>query len=235
MSNIRIPRGRQIEILRDGESILPGFPLTIENDVTLSVSSSFNPLFSGGDPIQKLITQIGKAIASVGGTGFGGTLKQMGIQVWESTDPLSLNLVMSFYLGMKNQWDGLEEVKRPIFELMKLTLPSEGKGGTLIAPGPSPLDVFKGVNEKLNIKTQTISLDLGGILYLPEIIVKEVQPTFGKEIDDNGYPVWGQVSVDIQTLFIATSDLLDDELEIRNQTASNNEQSNREDAQRRGL
>ena len=224
MSRVTIPKGRQIEFLKDGKSILPGVPLTLESDLTISVSSSFDYLMGGGGKYSKLISNIGKSIASVAGSkfGFGGTLKQMGVQTWQSTDPLSLNVVLTFFLGMRDIWNALEEVKKPIFELMKMTLPTEGALGTLVAPGPSPLDVLKGTAADGMLKTATISLDIGGIIYLPEIIVKQVQPTFSKEVDENGFPIWGQVSIDVMTLFTATGDLLDDEI-----TASMNSVYNR--------
>jgi hypothetical protein len=224
--NIKVPEGQRVYIEVDGEETPQGIPLIIEDDIQLSVSSSFGNLFGGGGKLQNILKNLGRATADITGQGFGGTLKQMGMQVWQSTDPLSLNLNFTFYLGIANKWDAFEEVKKPIFELMKLVLPSEGAGGTLVAPGPSPLEIFKGtfaeeaVEEKLNLRS--ISVDIGGIIFLPEIIVKKVEPVFSAKVDENNIPIWGQVSMDVSTLFIATSDMLEDELNYQNQTLSTN-------------
>lgn len=223
--NITIPKGKKITIEVDDTEIPEGIPLILEDNVTLSASSQFGSVFGGGGKITQVINAMGKLSQDMGGPAFGGTLKQMGMQTWQSTDPLTVSsLVLTFYLGIAEKWDAFEEVKKPIFELMKMTLPKEGVGGSLTMPGPSPLSALKGtfaegkVEEKVDIKS--ISLDLGGIIYLPEIIVKKVDPTFSVETDDKGNPIWGQVSIDIQTLFTATSKLLEDELIYEDQTLS---------------
>lgn len=220
--NIIIPGGRKVEFLIDDEPLLGNIPLVLEEDVSFSASSSFGTLMGGGGGLQKILTYAGRVVSDVAGVGFGGQIKQMGMQSWQSTDPLSLNLVFTFYLGIADLWDAFEEVKKPIFELIKLTLPKEGLGvggvETLIAPGPSPLEVLKGSPAEGKVNFRSISLDVGGILYMPEVIVKKVQPTFSSNVDDRGNPIWGKVSVDIQSLFTATGDMFDEELLYQDQT-----------------
>ena len=53
------------------------------------------------------------------------------------------------------------------------------------------------------------SISIGKILYLDSVIIKKAEPTFSNDIDENGYPIWAKISLDISTTDIAYVEMLE--------------------------
>jgi len=176
--------------------------MILDNDTTISLSSTFSPLLPGGGVLQKGITLLSQFTKELGITesGFSGRHKAMGYHLWESTDPIMVpGITVSFYVDPMNV-NGLLQVIQPMQELMKLPLPDEVEGtGILDPPGGSLLSLFsKGFN------AGQISVEIGNILRIPNALIKKAEPTFSNDVDSAGNPIWGKVSLDIQSLETAT-------------------------------
>jgi len=236
--NINIPKGKVVK-LRNAKGVpvvRHGIPLVIDGDVTISASSSFSPLMgSGSGGILGKLQQIGD-VGRLMGFGFSAQFKQFGAQLWTGTDPFSINLTFTFYMGIIDEFDAKKEVYDPVMDLQSLTLPTEGEGGNLISPGPSSLEVLKETAETLQESQQSkqlnrigtafgvavgrgqeeqsrknmrqISLKIGNIIDIDYVVVKKAEPTWSSEVDENGYPIWATISMDIQSLFTATKEML---------------------------
>ena len=205
-----IPKGKTLSIMQ-GKTAITNVPLILEEEVTLSLSSSFKPIFGGGNT---KVDIAGATVADIFGKGYGfsSRFKEFGYQFWENTDPLSFNATITFHMGILGLYRGRIEVYEPAIALSQLPLPRTGQtagNGTLenlIAPGPPPtsllnIDGYKG-------KYQKISLQIGNVLYVNDIIVKRAEPTFSTESDDEGYPIWSKVNLDIQSVETATVEML---------------------------
>lgn len=201
---IQIPVGKELRI-NVNTSPVTDQKMIIEEDIAFSLSSTFNPLLSGGNT--KLVDLVGGLSKELTGKGFSGQFKQMGIQVWEGTAPLSLKITVGFYLDKENP-DGKTQVYEPAIALAKLPLPEEGSNGNLIPPGPTLLSSITGSQKGKGAKI--ISVEVGKILYLKSAIVKAAEPIFSNETDTNDYPIWSKVSLDIMSTMTATSTILDD-------------------------
>jgi hypothetical protein len=189
--------------IMDDPDIADGLKLTLDEDVNLQLSTNYEPLYSGGGNLG--LDVLGKISQEVTGIGGSSQFKQFGFQVWKGTQPVVFTINLSFYLGMANAFSGRTEVVNPMRKLINLTLPSEGGvAGSLVAPGPSLLELF---GEGANVKTRTTSIRIGNILRFDRVVIKSVQPTFSKIPDSQGYPTSGKISMEVNTLYNATTSL----------------------------
>ena len=205
MPDITVPLGKRLRISVGGIPINPVIPMIIDNDITISLSSTFSPLLGGGGPLQKAATVLGLISGEVFGVSFSARHKVMGYHMWESTDPIMIpGMVISFYVDSLSV-SGKLQVYDPILELMKLPLPGESKlfPGILKPPGASIASLFLGTK---GVHRTTISVEIGNILRIENALIKKAEPTFSNDSDSSGFPIWGKVSLDIQSLETATKD-----------------------------
>jgi len=202
MSTIKIPQGKRIRILKNGQEVLPsGINLTLDSEIQLTLSSQFTALF--GEAPNTALTVIGSVSKEVAGWGGSGSFKEMGFQVWQGTDPISFNFTTTLHMT----YSGRKEVLEPAKELMKIPLPAtqnlkEGFG--MIAPGPSILALFN----KTKSKTDLYSIRIG-MVYIDKVLIKKVEPTFSAECDSEGYPTYITLSIDCDSLYVATQTMID--------------------------
>lgn len=198
MSNIYIPEGRKIKLNLNGRRYIDVDMILAEN-LTITLSSKFQPLVSGD--AQPIVSALGGLFRDLSGFGFSGQYKELGFQQWTGTDPLSLSPTIGF-LMKKN---GKTDVYDPTMKLMELTLPDDRGGiGGLIPPGPSLLTVLSPENKKGKV----ISLQIGKVLRLSNVLIEKAEPTFSLETDENGYPISSKVRLDIKTVYTATIQLI---------------------------
>jgi len=237
---MKIPSGKKLRILSRGTEIT-SIPMILDDDVQLSLSSSFSPLLGGsGSKFLNLLSGIAQSmdindgIKRVVKTG---QIKEFGFQIWERTDPISFTATISFFMGITDANNAKTEVYDPIMTLASLPLPTVDSDGFLIAPGPSLVDAIKGTSEseepslvgnalnwiqsgldKLglgnefglgqNVTIKRLSMEIGNYLRINPIIVKRAEPVFSLETDKEGWPIYGKVTLDIQSLFTATVETL---------------------------
>lgn len=216
-----VPNGRRVVIKLGGTDIMrnprnniaPGLELVLENDFSLNLSSNFKPLYSGGG--NDLATFAGSISRDLGFAGFSGQFKEFGAQIWQNTEPINFTLDFKFYKGITEANDARLEVYNPMKALQKLPLPIEGSSASefdlpvsitnLIPPGPSFLNVL-GLSDTSALN---ISIQVGNIINIPKVIVKRAQPTYSNEVDENGYPLWGMINLEVSSLYTATTSMID--------------------------
>lgn len=201
-----IPAGKQVRIFKNGSSIVGNIPLIIEDDVTINVSSSFGALVE--NPGNDIINAIGALSRDFTGIGFSSQLKAQGFQIWKSTEPLSMNFNFKFYIGIKNYYNAEIEVYKPMINLMSVPTPSLDPtfNQVLIPPGPSIASVLL-PNTKA-ARGHKISVEIGRLLRIPNAIITKAEATWSKEVDDKGFPISGIINIDIQSINIATVEML---------------------------
>ncbi len=204
---IIVPKGKTLLITK-GKNPVPSNPdvdLVLEENITISLSSSFAPLVA--PPATNLITEAGKAIRdwTNGRVNFSGQWKHLSYQTWQGTSPISFNATIGLYMGAAGLNDGKTEVYDPAIELCNLVLPTEGLGGNLQAPGPSLNEVIGQL-----VTASTIAIEIGRVLRISHGIILKAEPQFSNETDSNGYPIWAVVNLDINSIFSATVEALNE-------------------------
>ena len=207
-----IPEGKKVIITQqtdEGAINIPfgGIPLVIEEDITLSFSSNFEPLVGGTG--SKALSAIGAAVrdASGGRIGFSGQNKYMGFQVWQGSSPISFNATFGFYLGQSKLYSAVQEVYDPTMQLVRLVLPDVSFAGSLIPPGPSLFSLREGGGEE-SAKYYRLSLTIAKVLRIDNVVVTKAEPTFSNEVDEDGYPIWSKVAMDFQSVELANTGML---------------------------
>lgn len=230
-----VPIGKKVIIKSGGEDIfspsITGNALTrlksarptliLDDSVSLNISSNYDPLIPvDSNSLLNLIS--GSLSFGEGGTRVGsGQFVQQGIQIWKSTEPVSFTLNCI----LMAQSSGKEEVFIPWKRLTSLTLPDQrdknngDTGWGLIPPGPNISDVIGAENtEKFNSVTGSLiniedskgvlEILIGNFLHFKSVVIQKVTPTFSSMMDEEGYPVQCQLSLDFVTTDIATSNMI---------------------------
>lgn len=211
-----IPKGKKIRITRIQDmkttnrnsiiqSPIAGLPeLLIEEDITLNITSNFEPIVSGDTKIGALFFS---QIAGSVGINVGSNFKELGFQVWKGTQPLKFSATVGLYM----KTDAKVDVFDPMKTLTKIILPEDlsqrttgNRGFGLKAPGPTILENF-GVS---NDAKRALFIQIGNIYLFPAIITG-AEPTINKEVDQLGYNISAKVRLDIETLYTPTTNLID--------------------------
>lgn len=210
-----IPRGKEILISTSGTAIndnnsenvmadpniASGLKLTLDEDINLQLSTNYEQVYSGQGNL--LVDTIGSLSRRYAGIGFSSQFKQFGLQVFKSVQPVAFTINLSFWMGMAEAFSGRTEVVNPMRKLINLSLPREvGDTGNLELPGPTLIDLISEGDS-----TRTLSIRIGNIIRFDKVLIRSVQPTFGKDVDSQGYPTTGKISMEINTLFNATTRL----------------------------
>ena len=206
---MKIPSGKKIKIRENGVDIfeeagLTGIEMFLESEITIDLSSSFEELLSFG--LQKNVMAFTNVLQSLTGFSISSQFKEMGYRMWTKSEPIKFSATVSFNMT----YSGEEEVLKPMKVLMKLPLPStaeKGEGFGLIPPGPSILSAMGAGNSAKFERSYSLRC---GPYYFKSIIIEKAQPTFSTETDDKGFPIWGQIQLDVCSLFTATTQDIDD-------------------------
>lgn len=154
-------------------------------------------------------------------------------QAWKGSKPISFSLNIPFNIGGLNQWNGATEVLEPINSIVRATLPFEESGTFMMSPMPNGLSVFTAYTSNIidGIRTQlgaenvlgrsqsgTWQLQLGLLaenaqdfsrapfLSLSQLIIKSATPSYSMtQLDSNGKPIKGSVTLAIESQTIPTS------------------------------
>ena len=141
---------------------------------------------------------------------------------WQRTNPVRITLDMFFY----TRTSALENVVLPLEVLIGSHIIKRGKDNKLKVPGLNALNVKnidnlisgiknketrddfveeEGGKEELkklaeNQVNSLFSVIIPGVVYLPKAFVFAIQPTYSKQVTDEGYPLWASANVQIQSL-----------------------------------
>lgn len=221
-SSIEVPEHKRVEFLSlDNQSIIGNAIAIIDEGVNISTSSKYGDLSPfGGNDLMSLLS------SSTGGKINSGQFAIQGAQIWQSTEPLKLDFSVTFYMNDNSYKD----VVVPIKNLMNLCSPmlsdkSIGgeivsiKAGFLIPPGPNIQTIlsesgFGGtLADKLyesfdNGGRGLIIIKIGNFIF-NDMVITSVSPKFSTVIDETGYPVSAEVSIEATCFKICTTDYLE--------------------------
>jgi hypothetical protein len=195
---ITIPAGMRV-IFDDGVDLKDKVYILGE-DIGLTLRSSFSPIVDGGAP--KLLHMLAGVTNAVLNFSTSGEYKQLGFNLWESTDPLSIGFTVELIM----RTDAKSDVFDPMQALIKLPLPDD-KGGLqgLVPPGPSVLSLFGG--DKITKYGSTLNVTVGG-LTLENAILTSAEPTLCRFSDDHDYPIYAKIQCAVMSSQIATKGMI---------------------------
>ena len=224
-----IPQNRIVEIRNSNGLIFPQ-PLILDEEVSIKVKSNYGQLWeaSPNNFLNLLSSSTSGKIAS-------GQFALQGAQIWQSTDPIDIDVKVSLQMDK----DPFEDVIAPAFTLMQTCVPSMGemskfvndfveeklnlKLKTLIPPGPNLqtlLNLMKNDKEIGNNLLDKGGKERGiynvkvGFVKFNNVIIKSVDPTFSKTVAPstmkNGklLPVSVDLSISMCTMEVATTNML---------------------------
>lgn len=202
-----IPKGKIITIRAGDRDIFDDAGvkkpiLTIDTEITIDLQSEFSNLLGTG--VNKFLSVTSAAIYSATGKSYSGQFKEMGYKFWSGTDPISF----SFDTTLNMKTSAKKDVFDPAKVLMKLPLPREpdpGEGFGLIAPGPSILSEIS----KDSVKFEKSYSFRCGVFYLPQVLFQKAEPTWSSDVDEDGYPIWCRIQIEVSSLYVATTNMID--------------------------
>lgn len=233
MGAIKIPAGKKLLLQADGSPVVD-VPLTLDEPVTLNLASNWEPLMNKAAGAAKFLSVAGSLLRDVTGgkTGFSGQSPVFGYQVFVSGEPLTFNVTVTLHADKRNV-NAKEQVLVPALLLAVMPLPQKSQSGLFLTPpGPSVAGLLKGldlaenvasslsteeagvtfgtnIQQKINnLAGKILSVQIGQFLRVPMVICTKAEPTFSIETDEDGYPMWAKVNMDIRSVEIAHRDML---------------------------
>lgn len=191
-----IPKGKKVNFR--GIPSLNNIDFILEEDLTIRLTSNFESLIQGG--VGKVPTALIQSVNKMfKGVDIPVAFKQTGYQQWTGTEPLTLSCTIGVYM----KTNAFNDVVKPSQTLMQMVVPSltKDKNG-LIPPGVSFYEVIfegkKGVGFTIDVGPLTVS----------QCVLHGIEPTFSQEIDEDGYPIWSKLRIDVKTLFTANTGMI---------------------------
>lgn len=197
---------------------IPKHPKIIKShlidDIALTTNTQFQSIIQF-IPLAGSITNIQSLAGALVGKVHGTIGKYLETEAWKSTDPLST----SFTIHLDTITDAKTDVFLPALALLSYTVPEEDGSGFLTTPGVNAVKVLEIIaNENKEFAqdqlkqviagSRTISLLIGGWLYLSSAILIKAQPTFSKDVTESGFPLWCDINCEIKTIQTTTVDML---------------------------
>ena len=186
-----------------GEDESTSITAALTEDINLNLSSTFSQLIEDNE--NKTLTVLGGALKTVSGGALGGSgqIKQAGFQIWNKTEPISINLNLGFY----RKTNAADDIAWAVRTLLKLPLPGEKSGGILVPPGPSVIEAL-GIEPSAEGVDSYVNLDIGGIS-IPKCIMTQAEPTYSKYQDSSDYPIFVRVACSFKTMYSGTKMMVD--------------------------
>ena len=181
---------------------------SLPDTFAMAVDASWAPFLPGGDIttalglgygfvthrnssfVEPLLRQGGRSV------GLSGQIPILGQLTWQENHPLSIMLPLQF----NATYDTMEEVLKPIVQLLMLISPSlNTKTGTLVPPGPTISGVVSDLKSlSFNSNFYDITLHIGASIKMRPMVVANVVLQFDTMVDKNG----DFVSIQADTTFI---------------------------------
>lgn len=119
-------------------------------------------------------------------TGGNFMVQELTRQIWVSSSPVEFPLTLIF----DAEESAYNDVYKPVTKLMELNLPIK-QGAILIPPGP-----------RLNNMEYAVVLRIGRMYFIPDGILVSVNGTFDTRLDEDGFPIAGQVDLTVRTSLV---------------------------------
>lgn len=200
-----------------------GVPLILDDEVSFKVDSKYGTLWEGSsNNLMNLLAGTFNVPS--------GQFALQGLQIWNSTDPIKL----SFSVHIEMDDDPIKDVINPVRILMCKALPHYSNGTTienatindkiegaiekhfniklktLIPPGPNLQTIVQEMSSNKGYATNTFNVKFG-FLKFRNMVITSVDPKFSKDVcyvNGKPYPISAEVSLEISTIEIATTNMI---------------------------
>lgn len=163
----------------------------IPPNFSIDLSADWQNTFGGGNTgdISKAL-QVGLDV-----TGLNFQLRSMTRLSYSGPEHLSLQLPFIFVA----ETNAYQDVSLPIQTLQYMCAPRQ-IGDVLIPPGPAR------INLSPKLSGETISVKIGGFLYLSNVVITSVSTAYDTRFDSGGNCIFARVDVGIRTLYAVSRD-----------------------------
>lgn len=198
------------------------------DDILLEINSQFSS-FGELIPQLKSLLELGATVQSSLSGGVSSTIldlfNKLDVPTWKKTDPIRFQVSLAFYTQENGAY---EDVYKPITDLASYTMLMR-KGKSFITPGLNVKNISKasqnGKDKENTFKraegTRLLTVYVPGVVYIANAFIRSARPTFSKYKTTKGFPLWGKVDLQIESLFPA-NDLVWDNVRILTQVLAQN-------------
>lgn len=206
-------------------------PLWYDDELSLKFNSNYKSLCNLEPPqALTILSGITDGIVPSGHFAINGS------QIWNSTSPLDISFTVKIEMDNDGGYNDVVLPTMSIVNycLPEKSKMQDGdacyaigkKLGCLIPPGPTVLDILKMTTDETSddmAKETTaskieetksynrgrgcVTIQLGKFTFR-NVLLKNVNPTFSSTVDDYGYPISAELSIDATTMLIPTTDYL---------------------------
>jgi len=213
-----IPKGKIITIGKGTKSVKG----ILDSEITFSLASNYTNLLDGlgASNIVSAVQKLGTRLVDVGSIlGISGTkdasmvFKEASIPRWVGTEPLRINLSISFFKDQIKTKGKAGTIYNFAKELAKWILPSDGDSDWKGLKPPIPNDLISLVDAAKNYKTKSndfVYIEIGNIINLKKVIIESGDFTFATDSTGSNKPIYIKLNLQIRTLGSATSNLITD-------------------------
>jgi hypothetical protein len=182
-----VPGNQLIILSSTSEKIYGTITGILQKEFILSAKSNWEPFIPSVGKSTELVSQlvIGKSLSN----------PVSSRRIWAGTTPIKLSLEL-YFVAIK---DAKKEVEEPCNRLQRMILPSFSKGiiPLLTPPGPHPVFAEQG---------DQISIRIGNMLNLNQVIISEVTVRKDNKLDKDGRCLSAVVNLEIETYEILTKE-----------------------------
>jgi hypothetical protein len=196
------------------------FPLI--EDPTIEITSTFGSFNETFPKIGEFLSAGTLLSASVGGdvgAGLLHTRNLFDIPRWQKTEPVKFVAKLVFEL----KTDPYVDIFEPMTRLMNYTILTLEEGKYKV-PGISLASIGafqnQGGESSLSENSKLLTIGIPGVIYLSVAILERAIPNYSKEITESGYPLWGQLDLNVMGVFPANSDMFEDARMLANSYSS---------------
>ena len=209
------------QISLSGETLWPPLIAYVPEQFTLSNQAVFESRYSSGlGGLTGALQSFDNALKTTTGLTF--VTKPMTLQTWVSTSPIEFNLPMLF----NAQQDGLQEVTKPIAQLLALCSPSaldqplsgaaQSQFGALanqLGGAVSSIsnnlgqNLIRGPGPTFDEPTRgTYTLVIGNLMVFLNMLIVSVNAEYDSLVDQNGYPLSAKVDLTMRSSTVMLSE-----------------------------
>jgi hypothetical protein len=190
------------------------------DDILLEIQSQFSSFGEMVPQIREILelgTTLQSSIAGHVGETLLDVLNKLDVATWKRTEPLKFQTTLTFFNGERGAY---LDVFKPITDLTAYTMLVKD-GSVYKTPGANIRTIStvteKGKSKSKITKTKEarlVTVYIPGIAYIPYCFIRTARPTFSKYRTTSGYPVWGKLDVQFESLTPASDQIWDGVKEV---------------------
>jgi len=232
-----IPKEKLVTIKEGETNIIGRIPLILDDDFSIKINSKYSDLWQGSSSgfLNLLSSSLGMP---------SGQFALQGIQIWESTEPIEISITVKLEMDTDPYLDVINPTKvlmsksapkkgssqvsskiDPNSNMITKTI-TNLKLMTLIPPGPNMQAIARAMGGNGNVSEEmsgflkkfeggkgVYTVDIG-YAHFYSVIIKNVEPTFSKELaysmsQNKNYPSSASLSLELVTMEVATENMID--------------------------